>query len=110
MVIGPMAPAVQRFCRHCLASADGRGAGASLALPILSHGLLLATRRRTLQALGQATLLHWPCAGPACRWLARLRFPVDRWHEHASRRLPATVGIPARPGQATQRRPARPAA
>jgi hypothetical protein len=40
-----------------------------------------------LQTLGQATLVHWLCAGSVCRWLARLRFPVDRWHEYACRRL-----------------------
>ena len=91
VIIGPIAPAVKRFCRHCLASAGGLGIWAGIALPILLHGLLLATRRRTLQALGQATLLHWLCAGSVCRWLARLRFPVDRWHEHAFRRLLATA-------------------
>jgi hypothetical protein len=91
MIIGPLAPAVKRFCRHCLASADGLGVWAGIALPILLHGLLLATRRRTLQALGQATLLHWLCAGSVCRWLARLRFPVEGWHEHACRRLLAAA-------------------
>lgn len=33
--------------------------------------------------MGEATLIPWLCAGSVCRWLARLRFPVDRWHEHA---------------------------
>jgi Transposase DDE domain len=83
MIIGPLAPPVQRFCRHCLAGAPGFGVWAGLILPILLHGLLLAGRRRTLRALGQATLAHWVCAGTVCRWLAALRFPVDRWHEYA---------------------------
>jgi hypothetical protein len=87
MIIGPLAPAVQRFYRQCLHGADGLGVWAGIALPILLHGLLLATRRRTLQALGEATLVHWLCAGSVCRWLARLRFPVDRWHEHAFAKL-----------------------
>jgi hypothetical protein len=56
-------------------------------LPILLHGLLLAVKGHSLAVLGEATLLHWRCAGTVCRWLARLRFPVDRWHEHACRRL-----------------------
>ena len=56
-------------------------------MPILLYGLLLAAKRHTLQGLGQATLLHWLCAGSVCRWLARLRFPVDGWHEHAVRRF-----------------------
>jgi hypothetical protein len=63
------------------------GAWAGIALPILLHGLLLAAKRHSLQALGEATLVHWLCAGSVCRWLARLRFPVDRWHEHAFRKL-----------------------
>jgi hypothetical protein len=87
MIIGPIAPAVKRFCQRFLADAEGIGVWAGIALPILLHGLLLAAKRRTLQALGEATLLHWLCAGSVCRWLARLRFPVDRWHEHAFRRL-----------------------
>jgi hypothetical protein len=87
MIIGPLAPAVQRFYRRFLADADGVGVWAGLALPILLHGLLLAARRHTLRALGEATLVHWLCAGSVCRWLARLRFPVDRWYEHACRRL-----------------------
>jgi hypothetical protein len=87
MIIGPIAPAVKRFCQRFVAGADGFGVWAGLALPILLHGLLLATRRRTLQVLGEATLVHWLCAGSVCRWLARLRFPLDRWHEHAFRRL-----------------------
>jgi hypothetical protein len=91
MIIGPLAPAVKRFYRRFLADAPGVGAWAGLALPILLHGLLLAARRRTLQALGQATLVHWLCAGSVCRWLARLRFPADRWHEHAFRRLLAAA-------------------
>ena len=91
MIMGPLAPAVKRFYQHCLASADGVGVWASVALPILLHGLLFATRRRTLEALGAATLTHWLCAGTVCRWLARLRFPVDRWHEHACRRLLAAA-------------------
>jgi hypothetical protein len=91
MIIGPLAPAVKRFCQRFLASADGVGVWAGLALPILLHGLLLASRRHTLHALGQATLVHWLCAGSVCRWLARLRFPVDRWHEHACRRLLAVA-------------------
>jgi hypothetical protein len=53
--------------------------------------VLLATRRRTLEVLGEATLLHWLCAGSVCRWLARLRFPVDAWHGHACRRLLAVA-------------------
>ena len=87
MIMGPIAPAVKRFYQGFLADADGIGVWAGLALPILLHGLLLATKRHTLQALGEATLVHWLCAGSVCRWLARLRFPVDRWHEHAFRRL-----------------------
>jgi Transposase DDE domain len=87
MIIGPLAPAVKRFCRYCLRRADGLGVWAGLVLPILLHGLLLAAKRRSLQVLGCATLVHWVCAGTVCRWLARLRFPVDRWHEHACRRL-----------------------
>jgi hypothetical protein len=87
MIIGPLAPAVKRFCRTCLASADGLGVWAGLALPILLQGLLLASKRRSLEVLGDATLLHWLCAGSVCRWLARLRFPIDRWHQHACRRL-----------------------
>ena len=91
MIIGPLAPAVKRFCQNCLAQADGLGVWATLALPILLHGLLLTAKRRSLAALGHATLLHWRCAGTVCRWLARLRFPVDGWHEHACRRLLAAA-------------------
>jgi hypothetical protein len=87
MIIGPIAPAVKRFHRRFLAGAEGIGVWAGIALPILLHGLLLAGRRHTLQALGEATLLHGLCAGSVCRWLARLRFPVDRWHEQAFRRF-----------------------
>jgi hypothetical protein len=87
MIIGPLAPAVKRFCHDCVAKADGFGVWAGLALPILLHGLLLATKRHSLAVLAEATLLHWRCAGTVCRWLARLRFPIDRWHEHACRRL-----------------------
>lgn len=87
MIIGPLAPAVKRFYRGFLADAPGVGVWAGVALPILLHGLLLAAKRHTLQVLGEATLVHWLCAGSVCRWLARLRFPVDRWHEHAFRRL-----------------------
>jgi hypothetical protein len=87
MIIGPIAPAVQRFYRRFLADAEGVGVWAGMALPILLHGLLLAAQRHSLQALGEATLVHWLCAGSVCRWLARLRFPVDRWHEHAFRRM-----------------------
>jgi Transposase DDE domain len=96
MIIGPLAPAVKRFCRHCLAQADGFGVWAGLVLPILLHGLLLAVKRRSLEVLGSATLVHWVCAGTVCRWLARLRFPVDRWHDHACRRVLAAA---ARLGQ-----------
>jgi hypothetical protein len=56
-------------------------------LPVLLHGLLLATRRRTLQALGQATLVHRAGAGTVCRWLANRRFPVAAWHEYAFARM-----------------------
>jgi hypothetical protein len=87
MIIGPLAPAVQRFHRRFLAGAPGVGVWAGVALPILLHGLLLAAKRHTLRALGEATLVHWLCAGSVCRWLARLRFPVDRWHEHAFRKM-----------------------
>jgi Transposase DDE domain len=83
MIIGPIAPAVKRFSRRFLADAEGFGVWAGIAVPILLHGLLLATRRRTLEVLGEATLVHWLCAGSVCRWLARLRFPVDSWHESA---------------------------
>jgi hypothetical protein len=95
MIMGPIAPAVKRFYQSCLSSADGLGVWAGIALPILLHGLLLAARRRTLEVLGEATALHWLCAGSVCRWLARLRFPVDRWHEHACRRL---LALAARQG------------
>jgi len=91
MIIGPLSPAVKRFCRQFLSGVDGFGVWAALVLPILLHGLLLATKRRTLRTLGEATLLHWVCTGTVCRWLARLRFPVDRWHEHACRQLLAMV-------------------
>jgi Transposase DDE domain len=91
MIIGPVAPAVKRFCHTCLASADGLGVWAGIALPILLHGLLLAAKRRSLEVLGEATLLHWLCAGSVCRWLARRRFPVDRWHEHAFRKVLAVA-------------------
>ena len=91
MIIGPLAPAVKRFCQDGLGKADGLGVRAGLALPILLHGLLLAVKRHSLAVLGEATLLHCRCAGTVCRWLARLRFPVDRWHEHACRRLLATA-------------------
>src|SRR5690349_14396619 len=91
MIIGPLAPAVKRFCQSCVASADGFGVWAGIALPILLHGLLLAGKRRSLDVLGEATLLHWRCAGTVCRWLARLRFPLDRWHEQACRRLLAAA-------------------
>ena len=87
MIIGTIAPAVQRFSRRFVVGADGFGVWASLVLPILLHGLLLAVRRRTLQALGEATLVHWVCAGTVCRWLARVRFPVDRWYEHCFRQM-----------------------
>lgn len=87
MIIGTIAPAVQRFYRRFLAGADGVGVWAGIVLPILLHGLLLAVRKRTLQALGEATLLHWVCAGTVCRWLARLRFPVDQWYEHCFRQM-----------------------
>jgi hypothetical protein len=98
MIIGPLAPAVKRFYHTCLASADGIGVWAGIALPILLHGLLLAIKRRSLEVLGEATLLHWLCAGSVCRWLARLRFPVDRWHEHACRRLLALAARQAGEG------------
>jgi hypothetical protein len=91
MIIGPLAPAVQRFHRRFLADAPGLGVWAGIALPILLHGLLLAAKRRSLQALGEATLVHWLCAGSVCRWLARLRFPVDRWHEHAFKKMLAVA-------------------
>jgi len=87
MIIGTKAPAVQRFYQRFLAGADSVGVWAGIVLPILLHGLLLAVKRRTLQALGEATLLHWVCAGTVCRWLARVRFPVDRWYEHCFRQL-----------------------
>jgi hypothetical protein len=81
MIIGPMAPAVQRFHRKFLAPLDGVGVWAGLVLPILLHGLLLAVRRRTMKALGAATLVHCICAGNVSRWLARLGLPVDGWYE-----------------------------
>ncbi len=87
MIIGTIAPAVQRFYRGFLRGADGVGVWAGIVLPILLHGLLLAVKRRTLQTLGEAPLLHWVCAGTVCRWLARVRFPVDRWYEHCWQRL-----------------------
>ena len=87
MIIGPIAPAVKRFYKRFLADAPGVGVWAGLALPILLHGLLLAVKRHSLQTLGEATMLHWLCAGTVCRWLARLRFPVDSWHEYALKRF-----------------------
>lgn len=87
MIIGTKAPAVQRFYQRFLAGTDGLGVWPSIVLPILLHGLLLAVRRRTLQALGEATLVHWVCAGTVCRWLARVRFPVDRWYDHCFRQM-----------------------
>jgi hypothetical protein len=91
MIIGTIAPAVQRFYRKFLAGADGVGVWAGIVLPILLHGLLLAVKRRTMQALGEATLVHWVCAGTVCRWLARVRFPVDRWYEHCFRQMLKTA-------------------
>jgi Transposase DDE domain len=87
MIIGTIAPPVQRFYQRFLKGADGVGVCAGIVLPILLHGLLLATKRRTLKALGEATLVHWVCAGTVCRWLARVRFPVDRWYEHCFRQM-----------------------
>jgi hypothetical protein len=87
VIIGPIAPAVKRFYQRFLADADGVGVWAGLALPILLHGLLFAVKRHSLQVLGEATMLHWLCAGSVCRWLARLRFPVDGWYEHAFQRF-----------------------
>ena len=81
MIIGTIAPAVQRFYRRFLAELDGVGVWAGLVLPILLHGLLLAVRRRTMKTLGTATLLHTICAGNVCRWLARLGLPLDAWYE-----------------------------
>jgi len=98
MIIGPLAPAVQRFCRRCLAGADGFGVWAGLILPLLLHGLLLAGRRRTLHALGHATLARWACAGTVCRWLASLRFPVDRWHAYAFAHLLRAAARATGPG------------
>jgi hypothetical protein len=86
-IIGPVAPAVKRFYQTCLASADGLGVGAGLALPIRLHGRLRASKRRSLEVLGDATLVHWRGARSVCRWLARLRFPIDPGHEHAGQRL-----------------------
>jgi hypothetical protein len=91
MIIGTIAPAVQRFYRKFLAEADGVGVGAGFVLPILLHGLLLAVKRRTLETLGAATLSHWVCAGTVCRWLARPRFPVDQWYEHCFKQLLKTA-------------------
>jgi DDE family transposase len=91
MIIGKIAPAVQRFYRKFLAEADGVGVWAGIVLPILLHGLLLAVKRRTLEMLGAATLAHWVCAGTVCRWLARTRFPVDRWYEHCFQQLLKTA-------------------
>lgn len=82
MIIGTIAPAVHRFFHRFLKGADGVGVWAGIVLPILLHSVLLAVKRRTLQTLGEATLVHWVCAGTVCRWLARIRFPVDRWYEH----------------------------
>ena len=98
MIIGPLAPAVKRFHRRFLADARGVGVWASLVLPILLHGLLLAVKRHTLRTLGEATLLHWLCAGTVCRWLARLRFNVDAWQEHAFRRFLALAARQAPDG------------
>ena len=83
MIIGPIAPAVKRFYQRFLADAEGVGVWAGLALPILLHGLLFAVKRHALRTLGEATMLHWLCAGSVCRWFARLRFPLDGWYEHA---------------------------
>jgi hypothetical protein len=95
MIIGTIAPSVQRFYQRFLRGADGVGVWAGIVLPILLHGLLLAVKRRTLQALGEATLTHWVCAGSVCRWLARARFPVDRWYEHCFQQM---VHVAARLG------------
>jgi hypothetical protein len=92
MIIGPIAPAVHRFHHGFLKGAEGVGVWAGIVLPILLHGLLLAVKRRTLQTLGEATLVHWVCAGTVCRWLARLRFPVDRWYEHCFRQMLKVAG------------------
>lgn len=81
MIIGTLAPSVQRFHRKFLANLDGMGVWAGLVLPILLHGLLLAVRRRTMRSLGEATLVHRICAGNVCRWLVRLGLPLDGWYE-----------------------------
>jgi hypothetical protein len=91
MIIGTIAPAVQRFYRKFLAPLDGVGVWAGLVLPILLHGLLLAVRRRTMKTLGSATLVHGICAGNVCRWLGRLGFPVDRWYEQVFAEMLATA-------------------
>jgi hypothetical protein len=91
MIIGPLAPAVNRFYRRFLARADGVGVWAGIALPILLHGVLFAVKRHTLQTLGEATQMHWLCAGTVCRWLTRLRFSVDDWHAYACQQFLAAV-------------------
>jgi hypothetical protein len=81
MIIGTICPAVQRFCRKFLFELDGVGVWARIVLPILLHGFLVTSKRKTRETLGAGTLVHWICAGSVCRWLARLRFPVDRCYE-----------------------------
>lgn len=91
MIIGTIAPAVQRFYRRFLAPLDGVGVWAGLVLPILLHGLLLAVRRRTMKTLGMATLVHCICAGNVCRWLARLGLPLDAWYEQVFAKMLETA-------------------
>jgi Transposase DDE domain len=91
MIIGTLAPAVQRLVRRFGRGLPGLGVWAGLVLPILLHGLLLAVRRRTLRALGEATLVHGVCAGTVCRWLARARFPLDQWYERIFAQLLAVA-------------------
>jgi hypothetical protein len=54
MIIGPLAPAVQRFHRRFRAQAPGVGVGAGIALPLRRHGLLWAVHRHTLRALADS--------------------------------------------------------
>jgi hypothetical protein len=70
---------------------DGVGVWAGVVLPILLHGLLLAVRRRTMRALGSATLLHGICPGNVCRWFARSGLPLDTWYEQVFAQMLATA-------------------
>jgi DDE family transposase len=93
MIIGTTCPAVQRFYRKFLAGLDGVGVWAGIVLPILLHGFLATSKRKTMETLGAGTLVHWICAGSVCRWLARLRFPVDHWYEKVIEKMMGAAAL-----------------